>query len=129
MFNIKETCADEDDPLLVILAEVAFVFFSTTNSPKCYIPGQLVFGHDMILLIKHKVDQKLIRQRKQRKIHKDNICKNNKRVDHAYKVGDNFIITNKYAYIYETPYNGPFLMTQCWTNGTVTLQSGPEKKL
>ena len=29
---------------------------------------------------------------------------------------------NKSAYRYETPYSGLFEMTQCWTDGTVTLQ-------
>ena len=33
--------------------------------------------------------------------------------------------TNKAAYKYETLYNGPFVITQCWTNCMVTLQCGP----
>ena len=32
------------------------------------------------------------------------------------------MLTNNAAYKYETPYNRPFVITQCWTNGTVTLQ-------
>ena len=31
------------------------------------------------------------------------------------------------AYIYETPYNELFVIMQCWTNGTVTLQFGAMK--
>ena len=54
-------------------------------------------------------------------INKDNIRKNNKRVDHYYKVGDKAMLTNNAAYKYETPYKGPFVITQCCTNGTVTL--------
>ena len=34
------------------------------------------------------------------------------------------MLTNIAAYKYETPYNGPFVITQCWTNGTVALQCG-----
>ena len=45
-------------------------------------------------------------------------------VDYDYKVGDKFMLTNKYSYKYEPPYNGTFVITQCWTNGTVTLQYG-----
>ena len=48
-----------------ILSGTAFAILSTTNGLKGYSPGQLVFGCDMILPIKHKVDWELICQRKQ----------------------------------------------------------------
>ena len=32
------------------------------------------------------------------------------------------MLNNSAAYKYETPYKGPFVITQCWTNGTITLQ-------
>ena len=35
------------------------------------------------------------------------------------------MLSNKAACKYETPYNGPFVITHCWTNGNVTLQCGP----
>ena len=56
--------------------------------------GQLVFGRDIILPIKHKVDWELIRQTKQTQINKYHIRKNIKRVDHDYKVGDKFMLNN-----------------------------------
>ena len=34
------------------------------------------------------------------------------------------MLTNNAAYKYENPYNGQFLLTQCWTNGVVVLQFG-----
>ena len=34
------------------------------------------------------------------------------------------MLTNHTAYKYGTPYKGPFLITQCFTNGTVLLQYG-----
>ena len=37
------------------------------------------------------------------------------------------MLTNNAAYKYETPYAGPFLIKQCWTNGTVILQCGAIK--
>ena len=52
---------------------------------------------------------------------------NNKIVDHDYKVGDKIMHDNHAGYKYETPYKGPFVITQCWTNGTVTLQCGAIK--
>ena len=42
----------------------------------------------------------------------------NDRVGYKYKV----ILNNKSAFKHETPYNGSFEITQCWTNGTVKLQ-------
>ena len=34
------------------------------------------------------------------------------------------MLTNYTAYKYETPYKVPFVITQCFTNGTITLQCG-----
>ena len=55
-------------------------------------------------------------------MNKDNIHKNNKIVYYDYKVGDKVMIYNHAAYKYETPYKGPCVITQCWSNGTVTLR-------
>ena len=53
--------------------------------------------------------------------------KNNKKVEHDYKVIDNAMLTNNSEYNDETPYNGPFLITQYWTSITATLQYGETK--
>ena len=37
------------------------------------------------------------------------------------------MLTNNTAYKYGIPYNGPFVLTQCWTNVKVALQCGPNK--
>ena len=37
------------------------------------------------------------------------------------------MLTNHTAYKYETPYKGPFVITQCYTNGTVNLKCGAIK--
>ena len=76
----------------------------------------------MILPIKHNADWELICRRKQTQINKDNIHENRHRVDHDCKVADNVIITKYTAYKYETPCKVPFLIIQCFTNGTVELQ-------
>ena len=34
------------------------------------------------------------------------------------------MLNNNAAYKYETAYNGPVVITQCWTNGMFTLQHG-----
>ena len=58
---------------------------------------QLVFGRDIIIPIKHKVDWELIHQINKTQINKDNIRENGNRVDHDYKVGDKFMLINHAA--------------------------------
>ena len=123
-YNITQAYVDEDDPCLGILDASAFLIFSTTNMMKVYSPDQLIFVCDIILSIKNTVDWELICQKKKTQINKDNILENRDRVDHDYKVGDNFMLTKHTAYKYETPYMGPFVITQCFTNGMVKLQCG-----
>ena len=70
---------------------------------KGYALGWLVFGHDMILLIKYIVDWKLTCQRKQAQINYDYVQENTSRIDYDYQVVDKFMLINKAAYKYETP--------------------------
>ena len=60
-------------------------------------------------------------------MNKYNIRKNNKTVDHDYKVRDNIMLNNYAAYKYETPYKDLFAITQFWNNGKVTLKCGATK--
>ena len=46
-------------------------------------------------------------------MNKYSIRENIKIVDHNYKVGDKLMLNNHAAYIYETPYNVSFMITQC----------------
>ena len=123
-FNLQKTYVDKNYPWTGILTAVAFSICSTTGKQKGYSQGQLKFGRDIILLIKHRVDWELIRQGKQTRINRDNACKNKHRVDYGYKAGDKFMLTNHTAYRYETSWKVPFVITQCFTNGMVLLQYG-----
>ena len=80
-----------------MLAAEVFSIISTKNRLKVYSPGQLIFGRDMIPLIKHTVDWELIHQLKQTQINKYNIHENKNRVDHDYRVGDKFMLTKHTA--------------------------------
>ena len=53
-FNIQHTYIDKNDPWTGILDASAFLICSTTNEPKGYSPGQLIFGRDMILPINRR---------------------------------------------------------------------------
>ena len=59
-FNISKTYIDKNDQWAGILYAESFVIFSTTNRQKMYSLGQLIFGSDMILPLKHTVDWELI---------------------------------------------------------------------
>ena len=62
-FIISETYVDKNDPWTEILLSSDFAIHSTTNSLKCYSPGQLVFGRDMIIPKKYKMDWESICQK------------------------------------------------------------------
>ena len=81
----------------------------------------------MIIPIKHMVDWEFILQQKQTQINRDNDHKNKHRVEYDYIVGNKIMITYHTACINKTPYKFPFVITQCFTNGTVNLQYGPNK--
>ena len=121
IYNIIDNYIEKDNMWLRILAAAAFTFISTKNRVKCYSTYQLVFGHDMILLIK-KSDWESILQKNKVKINNDKIRMNIKIVDHGYKIGDKSMTNSNVAIEYETPYTWPFDITHCCTNGTVTLQ-------
>ena len=70
------------------------------------------------------MDQEIIRQRDQITINKDIIREIRNIFDHNYKVVDNLMLINHTEYKYKTPYKGPFLMKQCFTNGKVNIQCG-----
>ena len=81
----------------------------------------------MILPIKYSVDWELTHQKNQTQINKYNICKNSKILDHKYKVGDKVMLNNNYGFKHQSLYKFTFEITQCCTNGTVTLKCGAEK--
>ena len=97
-------------------------FAQQSVGKKNYSPVQLIFGHDIIFPINHRVDWGLIRQLKQTQINIDNARKNKYRVYYEFKVGYKVMLANHTAYKYETPYKVPFVITKCLTNGTVNLR-------
>ena len=97
-YNISHTYVYKNNPWLGILTAAYFSIISTTNRQNFYSLGQLIFGRDMILLIKNTVDWELIRHQKQTQVNKYNIHKNRNIVYHNYKVRDNVMLTKQTAY-------------------------------
>ena len=55
-FNIQQNYVDKNDPWAGILAVAEFAIISTTSSQNVHSTGQLIFGRDMVLPIKHRVN-------------------------------------------------------------------------
>jgi hypothetical protein len=75
---------DDNDPWKEILSATAFAVQSTFHTTLQNTPGQLVFGCDMILNVKHEANWEYIRARKQNIILKNNKAENAKRIPHTY---------------------------------------------
>ena len=115
---------DMDDPWSGILAAALFAMCSTYHTTLWAMPGQLIFGRDMILNMQHLDDWTAIKAHKQQLICKNIIIENSKRIPYQYKVGDKVMLENHRANKYEQPYKGPYLIMQINTNGTVHLKIG-----
>ena len=79
------------------------------------MPGQLIFGRDMILNMQYLADWTAIKAHKQQLIHKNNIIENSKSIPHQYKVGDKVMLENHHVNKYEQPYKGPGALP-CYTS-------------
>jgi hypothetical protein len=113
---------DPDDPWGGILVAIAFALRSTYHTTLQAMPGQLVFGRDIVLNIQHLTDWTAIKAHKQQIIRKNNRIENSKRIPHHYQVRDLVMLENNRANKYEQPYSGPYHITQVNTNGTVCLK-------
>ena len=123
-FELQENYLDKDDPWKGILSATAFAVRSTYHTTLQKSPGQLVFGRDMILNIKHTANWDFIKHRKQAIILKNNKRENLKRIPHQYHAGDKVMLHKGTNFKYEQPYTGPHEIIETFTNGTVSLKVG-----
>ena len=61
-------------------------------------------------------------------INHNNARENRKRIEHIYKVNDQVLLDRYDARKYESPYLGPYKVTEVFTNGTVTIKMQKGKK-
>jgi hypothetical protein len=114
---------DDNDPWKGILSATAFAVQSTFHTTLQNTPGQLVFGRDMILNVKHEANWEYIRVWKQNIILKNNKAENTKRIPHTSNIGDKVLLKIGTENKYETPCQGPFTITQVNENGTVQMMN------
>ena len=73
---------DLDDPWSGILAAALFAVHSMFHTNLCAMPGQLIFGRDMILNMQYLADWTATKACKQQLIQKNNIIENSKHIPH-----------------------------------------------
>ena len=123
--GLKDRIFDFIDPWGEILSSIAWAIRASHHSTLGATPAQLVFGRDMLFNIKSLVNWKEISLRKQQTVDKSNIRENSKRVDHDYSVGDRVYVTRSDIHRkLDGPKEGPFNITEVFTNGTVRIQKG-----
>ena len=97
----------------------------SSSSIQNYSPGALAFGRDMLLNIPIVTDILAISQNRQLKVNRRLLYENRKRSQHDYQVGDRIMATTDRATKVKPVYNGPYVIEQVHTNGTVTFRVGP----
>jgi hypothetical protein len=120
-FELENKYLDDNDPWKGILSATAFAVQSIFHTTLQNTPCQLVLGRDMILNVKHEANWEYIHARKQNIILKNNKAENAKRIPHTYNIGDKVLLKRGTENKYETPYQGPYTITQVNENGTVQM--------
>jgi hypothetical protein len=87
-------------------------------------PGAAIFGQDMLFDIPFVADWRKIEELRQSLTNGGNQCKNAKRIDYDYKVGDKVLVINKGILCKaESAYGKePWTITTFHTNGTIRIQ-------
>jgi hypothetical protein len=85
-------------------------------------PMQLVFGRDAIINTKFVADWDYIKQRKQQRLHANNIKENVKCTPHTYNVADKVMVKQHNSTKYGEPeYKGPYTIATVNENGTIRI--------
>ena len=109
------------------IEEVLGIAIRCSESLRWNTPGQLAFGRDMFLDIPVIADIVAINNNRQLLVNKRLLRENSKRIRHDYAVGD---LVYKKNYIglsdkLSKTLSGPYPITQCHTNGNVTIRLKP----
>jgi hypothetical protein len=85
-------------------------------------PGAIVFQRDMLFPLEFQTNLQLAQRRRQELIDLNNRRANRRRFRHDYKVGEEVLILINNPATLEPRTQGPFLILQVHTNGTLTIQ-------
>ena len=116
------------DPFAGVIAAIGYAIRSTWHTTLRATPGQIVFGRDMVLNIRHIADWHAMSQRRQLVASNNNQRENRRRIHHQYNVGDEVLKIRgnpkdgTFRSTLEAMYEGPYEVTQVHANGTVTIR-------
>jgi hypothetical protein len=117
---------DKRDPRGPFSPSAAYTIHSTFHTTLKAMPGQLVFGRDMLLPINFVVGWGAIEQKRQKEMARNNKRENASILNHDYKVGDKALLkkSGKHLRKLEAPRTGPYTVTVIYTNGNLCIQKG-----
>ena len=117
------------DPFIGVISAIGFAIRTTWSTTNRATPGQLIFGRDMLLNIRHLVNWHYMQARRQRIATENNARENSRRIPHHYNVGDlvlkargNPSDKGGIRPTMQRPYEGPYEIHRVWNNGTVTIR-------
>ena len=121
--DMSPTCTPEmvDD----IITNVGWAIRSTYHTVIGSSPGAAIFGRDMLFDIPYIADWLEIGKARQKQVDRSNELENSKRIDYDYKIGDKALLIKDGIFRKAEDNNdGPYLITQVFSNGTVRIQRG-----
>ena len=121
--DMQETCTPEmiDD----VITNVGWAIRSTYHTVLGTSPGAAIFGRDMLYDIPFLANWSEIGKRRQNQVDNANIRENSKRLDFDYKRGQKvLVVKGGILRKAEDPNEGPYKITEVFTNGTVRIQRG-----
>ncbi len=115
----------EDTMIEDFLVDAAWAIPSTYHTVLKSTPGAAIFGRDMLFDIPYLADWTEIGKRRQLLVNQDCEKKNSRRIDFDYAVGQK-VLLKKDGILRkaEDKNDGPYIITQVHTNGTVRIQRG-----
>jgi transposase InsO family protein len=124
-FELEEQELNDKDPWTPFLQAACFAIRSTYHTTLGATPAQLVFGRDMILPIQFKANWAAINERRRQEIMRNNKRENDKRIPHAYKVGDKVAKTRPGIQPkLRQKRDGPYEVIAVLNNGTLRIRRG-----
>ena len=118
--DIDRKVYDYINPWRETQASVLWEIRASYNHTLGFIPGQAVFGGDMLFNLMSIVDWYIVTSRNKRQVDIDDVCKNARRVSHDFTTGDLFYVENTEIYC-KLDYNkqGPYVINEVSTNCNV----------
>ena len=121
--DMQDTITEDDVDDFVV--NTAWALRSTYHTVLKTTPGAAIFGRDMMFDIPYLADWTEIGKRRQVLVERNSARENKRRIDFDYAVGQKvLLIKDGILRKAEDKHEGPYVITQVHTNGTVRIQRG-----